>query len=64
MTTKTKISLCYIAILASMLFLTIGVDYFPILVCWIPLVITAYFTLRYEPFRDNLAEFLNNIIPE
>lgn len=64
MTTKTKITICYIAVAISILFLAIGVDYFPILACWIPLLITSYFTLRYEPFRDNLADFLTNIIPE
>lgn len=64
MTTKVKITACYIAISASIIFLTIGVDYFPILACWIPLIVVVYFALRYEPFRDNLADFLNNIIPE
>ena len=64
MTTKFKITTCYIALIASIIFLTIGVDYFPILACWIPFIVVAYFTLRYEPFRDNLADFLSNIIPE
>lgn len=64
MTTKVKITTCYIALIASIIFLTIGVDYFPILACWIPFIVVAYFTLRYEPFRDNLADFLSNIIPE
>ena len=49
-----QIRICWIAIVASILFLTIGVDYFPILACWIPLLVTIKFVFACPAFRKHL----------
>lgn len=54
MTEKMQIKVCWAAIIASILFLVIGVDYFPILACWLPLLITCKFTFMCRAFRRYL----------
>lgn len=54
MTDKMQIRLCWIAIIISVLFLVIGVDYFPMLACWIPLLITVKLTFTCHAFRKYL----------
>lgn len=54
MTDKMRIRICWVAIVASILFLVIGVDYFPVLACWIPLLITIKLTFSCRAFRKYL----------
>lgn len=58
-----KITLCYIALITSMLFLVIGVDYLPHAVCWLPLLITAFFSLRCKAFCKHINNWLDRVIP-
>lgn len=46
-----ELAICCIAIFASIIFLAIGVEYFPILACWIPLIISVAFTFNDPVFR-------------
>lgn len=61
---STKVAICYAAIILSMLFLVVGVDYLPILLCWVPFIIAGYCTLKCRAFVDSLNNIVNNIIPE
>lgn len=54
MTDKMQIRICWVAIIISMLFLVIGVDYLPVLACWIPLLITIKMTFTCNAFRKYL----------
>lgn len=64
MKTNIKVAICYAAIILSILFLVIGVDYLPILLCWVPLIITGGFALKCRAFVDSLNNIVNNVIPE
>ena len=46
-----------------MLFLVIGVDYLPHAVCWLPLLITAFFSLRCKAFCKHINNWLDRVIP-
>lgn len=54
MTDKMQIRICWVAIIASILFLVIGVDYLPILACWMPLLVTCKLTFACDAFRKHL----------
>ena len=52
---KAQIIICYMALVAAMLFLVIGVDYLPCLACWIPLIVAVKFTFNCIPFAKHLG---------
>lgn len=64
MKTNIKVAICYIAVILSILFLVIGVDYLPVLACWLPLIITGGLALQCKAFVESLSRIVNNIIPE
>lgn len=55
----TKARVCWVALIASMLFLVIGVDYMPHSICWLPLIVTFYFSFNCEAFLNSLKNFSN-----
>ena len=63
MNNKMKITMCYIILAVSILFLAIGVDYLPHLVCWMPLLISFYFTLNCRAFFVHINRWLDRVIP-
>ena len=60
---RKKITLCYIALFASMLFLVIGVDYLPHLVCWMPMILTAFFVANCKAFFVHVVRMMERLIP-
>lgn len=52
-----KARVCWIALIASILFLVIGVDYMPHSICWLPLIVTFYFSSNCEAFLNSLNNF-------
>lgn len=63
MKNSTKIKLLTIALIACVLFLVVGVDYLPHLVCWMPLIITAYLALKCRAFVAHINRWLDRVIP-
>lgn len=63
MKNSTKIKLLTIALIACVLFLVVGVDYLPHLVCWMPLIITACFALSSRAFVTYITRWLDRVIP-
>lgn len=61
LTDKAKAILWWMALAASMLFLVIGVDYFPHLVCWIPMCIVSYFAMQSKAFKKSFIKFRDEI---
>lgn len=61
LTDKVKAILWWIALAASMLFLVIGVDYFPHLICWIPMGIVFYFAMQSKAFKKSFDKFTDRI---
>lgn len=61
LTDKAKAILWWIVIAASMLFLVIGVDYFPHLICWMPMCIVSYFAMRSKAFHKSFVKFPDRI---
>lgn len=64
MNNRTKLAICYTAVVLSVIFLVVGVDYLPVLACWLPLIITGGFALQCKAFVESLSRIVNNIIPE
>lgn len=64
MNNRTKLAICYTAVVLSILFLVVAVDYLPVLACWLPLIITGGFALQCNAFVESLSRIVNNIIPE
>lgn len=64
MKTSTKVKICYTAVVLSVIFLVVGVDYLPVLACWLPLIITGGFALQCKAFVESLSRIINNVIPE
>lgn len=52
---KAQIWICKIVLALSILFLVIGVDYLPCLVCWIPFIVAIKFTFNCIPFAKHLG---------
>jgi hypothetical protein len=61
LTDKAKAILWWIALAASMLFLVIGVDYFPPLVCWTPMCIVFCFAMQSKSFKKSFDKFTDRI---
>ena len=57
LTDKAKVILWWIALAASMLLWVIGVDYFPYLVCWMPMCIVFYFAMQSKAFKKSFDKF-------
>lgn len=60
---KTKIAICWVAIAISMIILVVGVDHYPLMACWMPLIISFVFALRCEAFREHITHNLDKICP-
>ena len=63
MTEKHKIALCYTALVIATIFLVVAVDYIPHIVCWMPLIVTAYAVAQCKAFKTHFDNLMNNIIP-
>ena len=63
MNNKTKITMCYIILAVSILFLAIGVDYLPHAVCWTPLLISAFISFKCRAFNAHINKWLDQVIP-
>lgn len=61
LTDKAKAILWWIALAASMLFLVVGVDYFPCLICWMPMCIVFYFAMQSKAFKKSFIKFRDEI---
>lgn len=61
LTDKVKATLWWIALVASFLFLVIGVDYLPHLICWIPMGIVFYFAMQSKAFKKSFDKFTDRI---
>lgn len=63
MTMKLKVTICWVALILSTLFLIIGVDSLPYIVCWLPLIIVGYAVAQCKEFKENFNKVVDNIIP-
>lgn len=61
LTDRAKVILCWSALILSALFLIIGVDYLPCLICWIPLCIVGYAVYQCEPFRVKINKIVDEL---
>lgn len=61
LTDRAKAIVWWIALAASMLFLVIGVDYFPCLICWMPMCIVFYFAMQSKAFKKSFNKFTDSI---
>ncbi|MBR3912572.1 MAG: hypothetical protein IKJ48_07925 [Alistipes sp.] len=61
MTTRLKTAICYTAVILSFLFLIIGVDYLPVLLCWIPLIVTLFFVAKCDSFVESVNRLIDKI---
>lgn len=61
LTDKAKAILWWIVLAASMLFLVIGVDYFPHLICWMPMCIVFYFAMQSKAFKKSFDKFTDSV---
>ena len=63
MKSTTKIKAITAALIASALFLVIGVDDLPHLVAWLPMLITATFALSSRAWVAHINRWLDKVIP-
>lgn len=63
MKSTTKIKVITVALIASALFLIIGVDYVPHLVAWLPMLITATFALSSRAWVAHINRWLDKVMP-
>lgn len=63
MKSTTKIKIITAALIASALFLIIGADYLPHLVCWLPMLITATFALSSRVWVAHINRWLDKVMP-
>lgn len=61
LTDKTKAILWWIVLAASMLFLIIGVDYFPFALCYLPLFVSIVFASQSKSFKKSFNKFTDRI---
>lgn len=47
-----------------MAFLVVAVDYLPIAVCWVPLIVVGFFASRCEAFVESVSNLYNRTFPE
>ena len=60
---KTQVKVITAALIASALFLVVGVDYLPHLICWLPLIISATFACSSSAFVAHINRWLDKVIP-
>lgn len=60
---STQVAICYTALIISVLFLIIAVDYLPLIVCWLPTTITAFLSLHCKAFTDHIIKKLDTLMP-
>lgn len=63
MKNETKVKVITATLIASALFLVIGVDYLPHLVAWLPLLVSATFALSSRAWVASINKWLDKIIP-
>ena len=60
---ETQVKVITAALIASALFLVVGVDYLPHLVCWLPLIISATFACSSSAFVAHISRWLDRVMP-
>lgn len=60
---KKEVKAITAALIASALFLIVGVDYLPHLICWLPLIISATFACSSSAFVAHVTQWLDRVIP-
>ena len=60
---NTQVKAITIALIVSALFLVVGVDYLPHLICWLPLIISATFACSSSAFVAHVTRWLDRVIP-
>lgn len=63
MKNKTKVKVITAILIVSLLFLVIGVDYFPHLVAWLPLLVSATLAFSCRAWVASINRWLDKIIP-
>jgi hypothetical protein len=63
MKSTTKIKIITAALIASALFLIIGIDYLPHFVAWLPMLVTATFALSSRAWVAHVNRWLDKVIP-
>lgn len=63
MKSTTKIKVITAALIASALFLIIGVDYVPHFVAWLPILITATFAFSSRAWVAHVNRWLDKVMP-
>ena len=63
MKNEIKVKAITIALIASVLFLAVAVDYLPHLVAWLPLIISATFACSSRAFVAHVNSWLDKVIP-
>lgn len=63
MKNETKVKVITATLIASALFLVIGVDYLPHLVAWLPLLVSATFAFSCRAWVASINRWLNKVIP-
>lgn len=63
MKNETKVKVITATLIASALFLVVGVDYLPHLVAWLPLLVSATFAFSCRAWVASINRWLNKVIP-
>ena len=63
MKNETKVKVITATLIASALFLVIGVDYLPHLVAWLPLLVSATLAISCRAWAASINRWLDKIIP-
>lgn len=63
MKNETKVKVITATLIASALFLVIGVDYLPHMVAWLPLLVSATFAFSCRAWVASVNRWLDKIIP-
>ena len=60
---KKEVKVITAALITSALFLVVGVDYLPHLICWLPLIISATFACSSSAFVAHVSQWLDRVMP-
>lgn len=63
MKNETKVKVITAALIASALFLVVGVDYMPHFMAWLPLLISATFAFSSRAWIVHINRWLDKVIP-
>lgn len=63
MKNETKVKVITATLIASALFLVVGVDYLPHFMAWLPLIISATFAFSCRAWVARVNRWLDKIIP-